>query len=184
MTDSLLLKRRSKRAYADRPIPPEVLNRVIEKTRWSPSCLNNQPWRFVFVSERSRHAALVAALASGNHWAARAPVLVVGCAREEDDYTRNDDPVAYYQFDCGLAVMGLLLAAVEEHLMGHPMAGYDAAAIHEVLDIPPEWHVMCVISLGYEGSVDDLDKRARASDEAPRQRKAVNEIVSFDRFEF
>jgi glutaredoxin-dependent peroxiredoxin len=184
MNDSVFFKRQSKRSYLDQPVPADTLQRIFEMIRWSPSCANNQPWRFVFVSEQGQHNKVVNALAPGNEWAARAPVLVVVCARESDDFTRKDDPVAYYQFDCGLAVMSLLLAAVEEGLMGHPMAGYDAGKLHAALDIPSEFHVMCLISLGYQGPADLLDSKPRAQDEAPRVRKELKEIITRDRFDF
>ena len=184
MSESLFFKRMSKRAYLGNAIPEDVMQRLYEKIRWSPSCANKQPWRFVFVSDRERHAKFAAALAKGNEWAATAPVLVAVCARESDDYSREDDPVKYYQFDCGLAVMSLLLGAVEEGLMGHPMAGYDAKAVKAALEIPDEYHVICVISLGYPGPIETLDESARKKDESPRTRKAVDEIIARNRFAF
>ena len=182
--DSIFFKRQSKRSYIDKPISADTLGRIYEKVRWSPSCANKQPWRFVFVSESGQHAKFVECLAKGNEWAAKAPVLVAVTARESDDVTRSDDPVRYYQFDCGLAVMSLLLAAVDEGLMGHPMAGYDAKKLHEALGIPDEYHVMCAISLGYPGSIDLLDSETRAKDESERTRKPLNEIIATDRFDF
>ena len=184
MSESIFFTRHSGRSYLDREIPAEILDRLIEKTRWSPSCANKQPWRYVFVRETGQHSKFAAALAPGNEWAAKAPILIAVCAKEADDVTRNDDPVRYYQFDCGLGVMSLLLAAADEGLMGHAMAGYDAAAVHKALSIPAEYHVMCVVSLGYEGSLDLLDDKTRAKDESPRTRKEVGEIVAFDSFTF
>jgi len=184
MEDSLFFKRRSKRAYLPDQVPEDVLDRLFERIRWSPSCANKQPWRFIFASETQAHEKLSSALASGNQWATKAPVLVTVCARESDDFTREDDPVAYYQFDCGLAVMSLLLGAVEEGLMAHPMAGYDAAKVKQALSIPTDYHVVCVISLGYEGAPDTLDETARKKDEAPRVRKPTEEIIARDRFAF
>jgi nitroreductase len=165
-------------------VPEDVLGRIFEKIRWTPSCANNQPWRFVFVREPSRHAAFMEALARGNRWAARAPILVAVCGRREDDHNREDDPVEYYQFDCGMATMSLLLAAVDEGLMGHPMAGYDAVKVKRALDIPQEYSVLCVVSLGYEGPVELLDDKTRQKDETPRTRKETDRIISRDRFSF
>ncbi len=184
MEDSIFFKRESKRAYSDKAIPDDLLAQIYEKVRWSPSCANMQPWRFVFVFEKDQRARFMEALPKENQWAATAPVLVAVCAREADDYTRDDDPVAYYQFDCGLAVMSLLLAAAEEGLMAHPMAGYNAARLHQVLDIPAEYHVICIVSLGYPGSIEQLDELARTKDEAPRTRKELGEIIARDRFSF
>ncbi|MBU0985094.1 MAG: nitroreductase family protein, partial [candidate division Zixibacteria bacterium] len=90
MDDSLFFRRKSRRSYSDKPIPADALNRIHEKTRWSPSCSNKQPWRFIFVSDPEQHKKLMDAMAEGNAWASRAPVLAVVCAREEDDVTRED----------------------------------------------------------------------------------------------
>ncbi len=182
--ESIFFKRHSKRAYLDKPVPEEVLRRLFEKVRWSPSSANAQPWRFVFVQERDARARLVRALARGNQWASAAPVLVAVCGRRHDDFVRDDDPIEYYQFDCGLATMALLLAAVDEGLMGHPMAGYDAAEVKQALEIPDDYRVLCVVSLGYEGPSDLLDERTRRKDLAPRTRKEVSEIIARERFSF
>lgn len=184
MNDSIFFRRQSNRAFMDRAIPEEMLTRIYEKVRWSPSCNNNQPWRFVFAFDQKQRTRFMECLPAGNQWAAAAPVLIAVCAREADDHTRSDDPIAYYQFDCGLAVMSLLLAATEEGLLTHPMAGYDAARLHAVLEIPAEYHIMCVIALGYPGSIDQLDERDRKKDEAPRTRKGLQDILSTDVFTF
>ena len=184
MQDSIFFKRHSRRSYLDKSVPKESLERIFEIIRWTPSCANKQPWRIVFVQDRERHDKFSQALAKGNEWAAKAPVLVAVCAREADDYSREDDPVKYYQFDGGMATLSLLLGAVQEGLMGHPMAGYDAAGVKKALDIPDEYHVLCVASLGYEGPIDLLDERTRAKDESPRVRKELSEIIAMDRFDF
>ena len=184
MDDSIFFKRHSKRSYLEKPVPDDVMQRIYEKVRWSPSCNNNQPWRMVFVSDPEQHARFMECLPKGNQWAAKAPVLVAVTARESDDYSRDDDPVKYYQFDCGLAVMSLLLAATHEGLMGHAMAGYDAKKLHEVLDIPDEYHVICIVALGFEGPTEALTGKWREYDESPRTRKKLNEIICANKFSF
>ncbi len=184
MQKCIFFERHSKRSYLDKPIPKQSLERIFEIVRWTPSCANKQPWRVIFVQDKDRHEKLSGALSRGNQWASKAPVLVAVCAREADDYSREDDPVKYYQFDSGMATLSLLLGAVQEGLMGHPMAGYDAPAVKKALDIPDEYHVLCVISLGYEGPIDLLDERTRKKDESPRTRKDVSEVIAQDKFDF
>lgn len=184
MQDSIFFRRESKRSFLDKDISEDTLSRIFEIIRWSPSCNNNQPWRFVFVTDKGQRARFIEALPRGNRWAAAAPVLIAVCAREADDYTREDDPVAYYQFDSGLATMSLLLGAVQEGLTAHAMAGYDAAKLHESLDIPEDYHVQCVVALGHPGPIEQLDETTRKKDEAPRTRKELSEIIARDRFGF
>ena len=182
MDDSIFFKRESKRAFIDKSIPEEILTQLFEIIRWSPSCNNSQPWRFVFVTDKNRQEKFMTALPRGNQWAAKAPVLVAVFAREKDDHVREDDPVRYSQFDSGMAVMSLLLGATHLGLMGHAMAGYDAKGIKAALDIPEEYHVLCVVALGYQGSIDQLEGRSREYDESPRVRKEVAEIIFCDKF--
>lgn len=42
-----LRSRRSVRAWLDRPVPRELLERCLEAATWAPSADNLQPWRFV-----------------------------------------------------------------------------------------------------------------------------------------
>lgn len=182
--NSIFFTRHSGRSYLDKEIPSGAMERILEKIRWSPSCSNKQPWRFIFVKDTGQKEKFMKALPRGNQWAGKAPVLIAVCARPEDDHIREDDPVQYAQFDSGLAAMSLLLAAVDEGMMAHPMAGYSAPGIKEALEIPDDYHVLCVIALGYEGTLDVLDERTRASDETKRTRKEINEIIAIDRFSF
>lgn len=184
MDDSIFYRRKSLRSYLDKPIPQDVLDRVFDKARWSPSAGNHQPWRFVVAKSPEAHAKFVEGLSRGNLWAAKAPILIAVCSRQKDDGVRDDDPVMYYQFATGLATMGLLLAAVDEGLLPHPMGGYDAHKLHEAFAIPPEYHIMCVVSLGYQGPIELLDERTKEKDLAPRTRKPLSEIVSYDTFDF
>ena len=184
MASNIFFDRHSKRAFLDKEVPYEKLERLFEIIRWTPSCANNQPWRFIFVIEDETKKHLMEVLAKGNAWAAKAPVLVVVCGQPIDDYNRSDDPITYYQFDCGLATMSLLLGAVDEGLMAHPMAGYHADGVKKILAIPTEYHVMCVVALGYEGFPEQLDYDTRDKDRAPRTRKEVDDIISIDRFQF
>ena len=181
--DSIFYKRQSKRSFLEEPVEKDKLERILEIVRWSPSCNNNQPWRFLVVTDPEQRAKFVECLPRGNQYAQKAPVLFAVCGREEDDHNREDDPVKYYQFDSGLATMSLLLAAVDEGLMAHAMAGYDAARLHSAFDIPDEYHIMCVVAMGYQGPLEALTDRWREYDESPRKRKEMSEIVTFEKFE-
>ncbi|MEE8445625.1 MAG: nitroreductase family protein, partial [Alphaproteobacteria bacterium] len=40
----------SPRAFADKPVPKDVLQNVLEAARWAASCNNSQPWRFIMAT--------------------------------------------------------------------------------------------------------------------------------------
>ena len=41
--------RYSVRGYQSRPVPEELLNKVLEAARLAPAAVNKQPWKFVVV---------------------------------------------------------------------------------------------------------------------------------------
>jgi len=47
-----ILERRSVRNFKDDPVPEPLIRRVLEAGRFAPSAGNNQPWRFVVVTDR------------------------------------------------------------------------------------------------------------------------------------
>lgn len=46
-----ILDRRSVRKYTDEPVSKEDILTILEAGRWSPSGLNNQPWRFLVIMD-------------------------------------------------------------------------------------------------------------------------------------
>ena len=77
--------RRSVRKYDGRPIPDEVLQRMKDALRLAPSACNNQPWRFVLVSDPALKKELARA-ANGQDFIADAPVIVLGAGLPDQAY--------------------------------------------------------------------------------------------------
>ncbi len=174
--DRLIGARRSLRAYSDRPVEPEKIERMLDAARWSPSCANRQPWRFVVVGkEAAARPALEAALDAGNAWARRAPVLIAGGARKADGATVESRD--YHLFDAGLATMSLLYRGADQGLLVHPMAGWKEEAVRTALSLPADFVPIVVVAAGYPGSPEQLDEEARAKDRRPRQRRELGEIA-------
>jgi len=44
--------RRSIRNFQDRPIPDDVVDKIVEAGRFAPSALNRQPWKFIVIRDR------------------------------------------------------------------------------------------------------------------------------------
>jgi YbgC/YbaW family acyl-CoA thioester hydrolase len=177
----ILATRRSLRAFADRPVEPEKIARMIEAARWSPSSDNRQPWRYVVVEKGApERTALEEALSRGNAWAKKAPVLIVSGARKEDGSVVESRE--YYLHDTGLATMSLLYRGVDQGLLVHPMAGWREAPLKAALSIPEDFHPIAVVAVGYPGRQEDLDEETRRKDERPRVRKEIGEIAFLGRF--
>lgn len=177
----VMAARRSLRAFADRPVEAEKIERMIEAARWSPSCANRQPWRFLVVEAGDpARAALEASLDEGNAWAKRAPVLLVSGARRQDGSVVESR--AYFHHDTGLATMSLLYRAVDQGLLAHPMAGWSEERLARALSLPEDFRPIAVIAVGYPGRHEDLDEPTRKKDERRRVRKEAGEIAFRGRF--
>jgi len=68
----IIKTRRSIRRYKDKYVPDELLEKIIEAGRWSPSGDNGQPWRFIIVRDPETKKALgkIAAEGSGRRFTA------------------------------------------------------------------------------------------------------------------
>jgi PPOX class probable F420-dependent enzyme len=61
---ALVRGRRSVRAFLDRPVPRDAVERAIAAAGWAPSPHGRQPWRFAVVEAPARRAALAEAMAA------------------------------------------------------------------------------------------------------------------------
>src|SRR3954451_12609855 len=108
----LLLKRWSPRAFADKPVPADVLLRLLEAARWAPSSFNEQPWAFLVATKDKpdEYAKLLGCLVPGNQaWAKAAPVLMLTAAYHA--FAKNGKPNRHAFHDVGLAMSQLTVQA-------------------------------------------------------------------------
>lgn len=174
--------RRARRVIADRGIEDEKVEALARAAFLSASCFNNQPWHLVFCRGQESLVAVKAALAKGNAWATRSPLIVAVAAKPEEDCQLSDRR-DYFLFDCGLAIAQLELQATEQGLIAHPIAGYDPTKVRAALGIPEEYVVIALVICGYPGTDDSLlsEKQKEAERERP-ERKPVGENMFIDRW--
>lgn len=140
-------ERRAYRSLDKINIPLETLVELARSASLSPSCFNNQPWRFVFVISEEKLLAMREALAKGNEWAYDASAFIAVCSKPDLDCILKDGR-QYYTFDVGMSVGILMLRATELGLVAHPIAGYSPTKVKEILNIPPDYEVIILLVLG------------------------------------
>ena len=160
--------RRSVRAYQDKPIEQEKLDRILEAARLAPSASNRQEWRFVVVRDPDKRARLVEA-ASGQAFVGQAPVVIVACAKHDGRMMRCGQ--ACYPIDVAIALEHIALQAVEEGLGTCWIGAFDEAAAKEICGIPEtdDVRVIELMPLGYP-----------ADSAREKSRLAMDEIVMFE----
>ena len=174
--------RRARRALSDEPIPAATVERIMTAATWAPSCFNNQPWRFVVVERQAELEKVKEFLAGGNYWAKKSPLIVL-VLTEADLDCRLSDRRDYAFFSTGLAVENMLLQAVREGLIAHPIAGYKPEAIKEALGIPAELVLLTLVIIGRPGDESHLNEKHIALEHSARDRKSPAEVIRYHRWE-
>jgi len=175
--NEVLANRRSPRSLdATVSLSNEDLLAILEAARWAPSANNGQPWRF-FVGHRGDEvfAQILDSLASFNQgWAHRSSelILVAGVHSREDG-----TPNKGYLYDCGLAVAQMVVETHHRGFAAHQMTGFDAAKAAENLGTDASLTPVAVIAIGKQAPADLLQGAMLERENAPRQRKSLEEIV-------
>jgi nitroreductase len=138
--------RRSVRAYQAKPIPEDVLKRVLEAARLAPSARNRQEWRFIVVRDAEARRALAEA-AKSQDFIAQAPVALAFCATEAD-YVMTCGQKAG-PIDCSIALAYVTLAAVTEGLGTCWLGAFDEGQVKKLLGVPAGARVIALSPLGF-----------------------------------
>ncbi|NOZ60801.1 MAG: nitroreductase [Calditrichaeota bacterium] len=170
----LLQARKATRAISTKPLSEEIIETLMEAAQLSASCFNKQPWRFLFLTEKEALKKGRQALAGGNSWALKAPLLIVGFTKPDLD-CQLPDGREYYLFDLGMATQNILLQATELNLVARPMAGFDPEIIKQEFHLSDDLEVVIMIAVGEEGDLAELDEKLQQRSLAPRVRNALRE---------
>ena len=175
--ESLLLRRWSPRAFAQRLVSEADLSTIFNAGLWAASSYNEQPWRFI-VGRKGTPTwdKIWRVLVPGNQvWANSAPVLYATFAKQTLTQTGESNPVAAH--DVGAASANLALQATALGLHAHGMAGFDREALRSAFKVPDDFESVACWALGYLGDPAALPERYKDAEYAPRKRKALGEVV-------
>lgn len=142
-----ILSRRSIRAYTGEPVSAEMIETVLRAAMAAPSAGNQQPWRFVVLTERERLDAAATTTPYGVVLR-RAPCAIVVCADTHD--LKHE---VMWQQDCSAAAENALLAAHALGL-GAVWLGFwpkqeRVAPLKAVLGLPDGVEPLTVLAMGH-----------------------------------
>jgi nitroreductase len=140
-----IYSRRSQRRYSDRPVDREQVLEIIKAGTWAPSGLNNQPWRFVVVSEDALREK-IAGLTKYSRVVLEAPVAIAVFVDREAMYHDIKDHQAM-----GACLQNMLLAA---HGLGLGAVWLgeilrNSEAVRQVLELPKSLELMALVAVGH-----------------------------------
>ena len=136
--------RRNVRAYEDRRIPEDHLERILEAAWRSPSASNRQRWDYVVVTHPPTLEELATVWQGAGHIAHSAATVVLVAPSDAEGRAALLD-----HYDLGQATMAMMLAAADLGIgSGHAAIG-DKDACRRILSIPAEHDPCYLLAFGY-----------------------------------
>ncbi len=195
---SVFAKRQTVRRYKSDPVPEEHVRLILDAARRGPTCMNQQPWKFLVIRDKAKIDAMrkkqfemissymdsqLKDMASGEREKKKtealkfsegyftAPVYVVVLVDTESPcsgYALNHD---------GPIAAGYLMLAARA--LGYGTAyltdGISEAVTREVLNIPKRYHRICITPIGKPGFPDGWPKQA--------PKRKLEELIAWETLE-
>ena len=164
--------RRNVRRFAERQLPDEDLDRIVEAAALAPSSMNEQRWAFVVVRDRDRLGELARAGDYAGHVAGAAAAIAFLTPRADD--VETGESIA---FDLGQAVENAMLAAWSAGIGSCHASVYDEPMVRGLLGYPETLRCDLVVSFGYP-----VDPSSLTPPGSGGGRKPVVDLRSDERF--
>lgn len=153
--------KRDERRYDGRPVPADVVGRILDAGRLAGSAKNRQPWRFLVVESEERRERLADAVYAPAN--VRGATLVVA--------------IAGGGMDLGRCAQNMMLAAWNDGVVSSPNGLRNPAAAAAALDLE-EGEVRIVLSFGYPARPRDPDSRPAEEWSTRANRRPLHELVT------
>ncbi len=188
-------RRRMVRNFADRPLPPEVRERILHNAIRAPSAGFSQGWAFLVFEGAEDTEAFWAATFPGDRREAfrwqglfNAPLIVVPLSSMDaylDRYAEPDKgwadrdpgrwPVPYWHIDTGFAALLMLLTAVDAGLGALFFGIFRPVQFCEAFGVPDSYEPVGAIAIGYPAPDEQSPSLARG-------RKPLHDVVHVGRW--
>ena len=150
--------RRAKRLFLDKPIPSDVVEKILEAGIYAPSAKNSQPWHFLVVSDKEKKTALAFLKEENNRdHILSAQVVILICVDTTKSLRRYEEGA--------LAAGNILLAAHNEGLGSVYLTAYKSNddsltdSIRELFSLPPTIFPVAILPLGYPDITEIIDEK-------------------------
>ncbi len=157
----LVKNRRSIRKYATKPVEREKIEAILQTALMSPASKRANGWEFIVVDAPDKLAQMAECREFGSKFVANAPAaIVVAYDPEKSDIWYEDAAIAAIVLQFAAADLGLGSCWVQVHNRQHSDSISAEEYIRQILDIPPKFRVLNIVTLGYK------DEERKPYDEA------------------
>jgi nitroreductase len=151
------------REFEDRPVPDDVLQRIVEAGRLSASANNRQPWHFILVREREGLRKLGSLVRTGPYTAGAAAAVIVAYVKANGQYAVSD---------ASRAIQSMVLTAWGDGVGSNWTGFIGLENVRREFGLPDEHDVIAVVPLGYP----------RRKVVGKKKRKPLAEVASAERY--
>ena len=138
------------RAYQGKPIPEDLIDRIVDAGRLSGSSMNLQPWHFIVVQDHDTLRQL-GTLAKTGPYIAQAPLAIVVVI----------DKSRFAVSDASRAIQTMMLTAWAEGVGSNWVGFGGLEAVNTLLHIPADREVFAIIPFGYPAAAVGRGKKNR-----------------------
>jgi len=163
---TLIRSRFSVRAYENRSVPDQSMQKVLQAFCLAPTAANRQPLGLVVVETASHQEALQKVYRPAWFWK-QPPLVLCACTTPEQAWTRGDGK-CYADVDVAIAMDHLILAATDEGLGTCWIGAFDIVAAREALGLPDDVEPVAWTPLGYPADAS-----------RPKLRKPLEQLVHY-----
>ena len=164
--------KRAIRTFADTPLEPAHLDRILRAGRRSGSSKNLQRWEFIVCRDRAH----LRQLAAVGPWAGHLAGAAMGVALVTPTSKDADDPLSV-MFDLGQAAAYMMFAAWELGIGSVPATVYEHDLARQLLGYPETHLCEYILSFGYPADSSELTAPNR-----PGHRRPLDEIIHEERW--
>jgi nitroreductase len=174
----LVDQRWSPRAFSEKEISTEKIEKLFEAASYAASCFNEQPWRFIYATKDypERYDQLLSCLVEFNQmWVKTAPMIIMTLVSTK--FAQNQKENHHASHDLGLAIGNMSVQATSMDLYMHQMAGFSVEKAREMFEIPSGFDIVTMIAVGYVGDPKQLPENIREMESNKRERRSLDKIL-------
>jgi len=164
-TDLIRIRETVRNYDPHRPVPKEVLEKILDAGRMAPSACNYQPWKFLLISSLPMLEKVRAAY--NRPWFRDAPHVLVILGLKDLAWVRGYDRYNSIETDVAITMTHIILAAANEGVGTCWIAAYDPGILKKAINPGKNVEIFGITPLGYPGPgfTKTADKKRRPLDE-------------------
>ena len=150
MLFDILRSRRSIRKFQNKEVEKEKIDVILKSALLSPSSRSIRPWHFIAITDAELLRQLSQCREPGPQYLASAPLAIVVIAdKGSSDVWIEDTSIASIIIQLTVQDLGLGSCWIQVRERFHTEQETAEEYIREVLEIPEQYSVECIIAIGY-----------------------------------